>query len=485
VGAQCLYGVCRDVASGVPPIPEDRDDVTDYLAGRLELVFGPFEEREIDLPVAEVAIERMRTATDRWTYWNAFMLAVRRLHDGHTSTSSLSDFFFRNQRPMALCFIEGDADLTHDVAPKDPDYLDVLVSHAGTDRNIGMRRGDRLVRVDGQHPIAWARSLVDSVWGISPTSNHVTFAELAEQLRGLVARYAHTIEIVRCDEDGACGEVETLDLDEALPLLPDGVAYDGVACDNRPLRHLETSPPSHASESFDTVYAGQVVGTDPDEKIFGIEWESLSTTTGNDGVGPGLHDAVESWDREGALGVILDHRSGNGGTLAGPAILWDYFVTRHESDAYVDRQRAHDERPSIDQGQAIFAAARDHGLVNVVGKQAPRGGDTKVALLLTRDVSASDWLPLGLKGSPNARLFAPFQTNGGFSTRYMLSYWLGMTYVLASGDTFMPGGETHNGHGVEPDVVVLPLQSDLAAGRDSVFEAALAWLREPPEEPLP
>ena len=74
---------------------------------------------------------------------------------------------------------------------------------------------------------------------------------------------------------------------------------------------------------------------------------------------------------------------------------------------------------------------------------------------------------------------SPFETNGAFSTRYILTYWLGMTYVLASGDTFVPSGETLNGHGVEPDVRVLPLQSDLAAGRDSVFEAALAWLREP------
>jgi hypothetical protein len=34
------------------------------------------------------------------------------------------------------------------------------------------------------------------------------------------------------------------------------------------------------------------------------------------------------------------------------------------------------------------------------------------------------------------------------------------------------------GHGVVPDVVLLPRESDLLAGRDTLHEAALAWLRE-------
>ena len=100
-----------------------------------------------------------------------------------------------------------------------------------------------------------------------------------------------------------------------------------------------------------------------------------------------------------------------------------------------------------------------------------------VAVLITQDVSASDWMPLGFKGAPNTRIFGPYQTNGGFSTRYELGYWLSMGYVLATGDTFLADGSTHNGHGVEPDVVVLPKQSDLLAGHDTVFDAAITWIR--------
>ena len=116
---------------------------------------------------------------------------------------------------------------------------------------------------------------------------------------------------------------------------------------------VESSPPDHASESGDSVYGGIALGTDPAEKIYGLEWESLYTSNGTDGVGSALEDWVDTWADEEATGVVLDHRSGNGGTLAAPSILWDYFVERHESDAYVDRQRAHDERAAMRRGSSM------------------------------------------------------------------------------------------------------------------------------------
>jgi C-terminal processing protease CtpA/Prc len=76
------------------------------------------------------------------------------------------------------------------------------------------------------------------------------------------------------------------------------------------------------------------------------------------------------------------------------------------------------------------------------------------------------------------KLFAPFQTNGGFSTRYSFGYWLGVNYVIAVGDTYDVTGTTRNGRGVEPDFVVRPKQSDLLVGKDTVYEAALAWVRQ-------
>lgn len=476
----CQFGQCRHVRGWVPPIPANRDDVAAYLAARIELLFGPFLERQIDLPHARVALARMATAGNKWSYWNAFTLAVRLLRDGHTGTSSLADFVLENEKPLGLCFIEGEADLSWAQAPADDTFLDVLVSHTGKDRNLGLVRGDRLLRVDGKHPIDWARGLTEHHWSLGTTSDRDTHAELAEQLRSLVARYARTIEVVRCDPaSSTCGAPETIDLATLPPITPDE-PFERIQCDNRPLRHLADSPADHIPAGGSKVYFGQLVESDADERIWGAEWDSLYTS-GNDGVAPGLKAAVAAFEAE-ARGVVLDHRTGNGGTILGPDILWRFAVPRRPVSAYFDRQRAEDEMPSVFEGYQAFQVGLSRGMADFAGSNTPT--TLPVALLITRDVSASDWLPLGLKGaSPNVRIFGPFETNGAFSTRYYFGYWLGITYSMATGDTFDPGGRTLNGRGVEPDVVVRPRQSDLLVGRDSVFEAALAWIREELAQP--
>jgi hypothetical protein len=469
----CVWSECRNVSGWVPPIPADRDAVAGYLAARVELLFGPYLERTVDLPAVRAYLDQMRFAKDRFQFWNGFLSAVRRLHDGHTTTSGLADFVLRNPRPLALCFLEGDADLSHAVAPKDGEYLDVLVSLAGGDHNLGLHPGDRLVAVDGQHPIAWARALVGAYWGQPGISNHTTFAEHASLLRSTISRFAGTIDVVRCDPvKGTCGAVETITLAD-LPLDPPGTPIDEVYCDNRPLRHVPGAPADHSTG--ETVYSGIVNESDATEKIWGLEWESLYTTDGSDGVAGPLNTAVTSW-QTGARGVILDHRTGYGGTILAPEILWNFSIKTHANDLYVDRTYAEEEQPSVSDAQARFNAALGTQSMQYVGSGSPRT-DVPVALLLTEDVSASDWLPQGMKGGENVRLFGPFQTNGGFSTRYSLGYWLSMGYVMAVGDDILADGTTHNGRGVEPDVVVLPRQSDLLAGKDSVFEAALAWVR--------
>ncbi len=470
----CVWSECRNMNGWVPPIPADRDQVAEYLRKRIELLFGPYLERTQDLPAALVALDGMRLAKDRWTYWNGFMTAVRKLHDGHTTTSGLADFVLQNPRPVTACFLEGDADLTHEKAPKDPEYLDVLVSHAGADHALGLHPGDRLVSVDGQHPIAWARSLITVNWGQPGISNHTTFAELASSLRSLISRYAGRVAVIRCDAAAqSCGPVEEISIAN-LPFDPPGTMVDRVTCDNRPLRHLDGAPEKHTTG--DKVYQGIVQESDEVERIFGVEWESLYTTTGNDGVGADLKKAVNSWVNQGARGVILDHRTGFGGTIGAPEILWNFAVPKHPNDLYVDRTFREEEQPTPAAAQALFQAALPKGLVQYAGSGNPHT-EVPVALLLTEDVSASDWLPLGMKGAPNVKLFGPFQTNGAFSTRYSFGYWLGMSYVIAVGDDILPDGSTHNGRGVEPDVVVLPRQSDLLSSKDTVFEAAIAWVR--------
>lgn len=471
-GEVCTWGACRRVSGWVPPIPAERDVVADYLESRLAFLFGPYENRARDLPAAKVAVEAMRHAKEPWAFWNGFLLALRRLHDSHTGTGgSVAEYSLRNPRPIDACFLEGVADVSHDVAPPDPLYRDVLVSHVGASRNLGLRSGDRLVRVDGRHPIDWARSMIDVSWSLGSASNHSTFAEHAAALRSLISRYASTIEVVRCSEFG-CGALETIEV-LSIPPLADGEEFASQLCDNRPTRHVAGAPSDH--QGADGVFAGFLENVPLQEKFFGIEWDSLYTTTGQDGIGPALSKAVARIGTEGATGVILDHRRGTGGTLAGPNILWNYAVKRKPLTFFESRRRAEDEQPSLADGKALFAESVANGSVDYAGSKVANPVPT--ALLITSDISASDWLPLGLKGASNVRLFGPYETSGAFSTRLALGYWLGMSFTLASGDTYVEDGRTINGFGVPPDEVVLPRQSDLVQGKDTVFEAALAWLR--------
>jgi hypothetical protein len=471
-GEVCTWGACRRVTQWVPPLPPDREAVTEYLANRLRFLFGPYANRTQDLPAADVAIEAMRGATDPWTYWNGFLLALRRLHDSHTSSGwSPVEYGMQNPRPLDVCFIEGDADWSHAAAPRDPAYRDVLVSHAGALRNLGLKSGDRLVRVDGRHPIDWARSTIDVSWSLLPASNHSTFASLAASLRGLISRYAQRIEVVRCDS-GGCGAVESLDV-SSLAMLDADETYESQLCDNRPSRHVPGAPKDHRGE--EDVYAGFLDGTLGAERLFGIEWDSLYTTTGQDGIGPALKKAVQRVGIESAKGVVFDHRRGTGGTLAGPKIVWDYAVPKRALTFFQSRERAADEQPSTAAGKALFSAGLENFDVDFAGTEGANPVPT--ALLITDDMSASDWLPLGMKGAPHVRIFGPYETSGAFSTRLSLGYWMGLNYTLASGDSFVADGRTLNGHGVPPDEEILPKQSDLAQGKDTVYEAALAWLR--------
>jgi hypothetical protein len=56
--------------------------------------------------------------------------------------------------------------------------------------------------------------------------------------------------------------------------------------------------------------------------------------------------------------------------------------------------------------------------------------------------------------------------------------WGGLYYQFGSGDTIGADGSALIGHGVAPDVTLLPRQSDLVAGKDTLFEAALTWVRQ-------
>ncbi|MCC6213860.1 MAG: hypothetical protein IT376_03260 [Polyangiaceae bacterium] len=472
-GQACEWGRCRNVDARLPALPPVawRAELVRYLDARLRYLYGPLQNRERDLPRALTEIAAMDVATDAGAFWRHYRTAIQRLHDWHTRATDLSGFLVEDPRPIAACFVEGVADVPGGPPPATAG-LDVLVSHVGEPNPLALARGDRLVEVDGLAPVQWTRSLVGRDADHWTASNPRTFAEDVSRLPELISRFARTVTVLRCDATaGTCAAApETIEV-HALPYAPDGTRAS-VGCDNRPFRHLPESPENHSRRA---TVSGLLVESDATEAIYGLEWSGLNVSGQPGDDGPPLRDAVALW-RSSARGVVLDHRTGFGGTNLGPPILWEFVRTPFPLDLFRFRSTSDEARPSLAEGKAAFDALAAAGQVELAGGPSPRV-DVPVALLLTLDGSASDWLPLGMKGAPRVRIFGPYETAGAFSTLFNFGWWFGVGYSIAVGDTLLHTGETINGQGVAPDEIVVPRQSDLLAGRDTVHAAALAWVR--------
>ena len=476
--SECIAEFCRDGDRYVPPIPaaEYRASVTGYLRARFTQYFGGKRSRAENLPRALNALDTMKQATTPWQYWSAHSLAVRLLEDWHTNVSS-GIAAISSPRRLGVCFIEGVADLTQAAAPSHPSLKDVLVSHVGPDNTLGLVPGDRLVSVDGKHPLQWARELRDVRWRHHVATDPDVNSELAESMRRLLVDYASEFEIIRCDpKTKACSGVETI----SVTAVPEGGALP--RCDNRPQYHLKNPPESSpgALASLHQLpfqpWRELVEDSQPGEDIYGMTWDSLFGTS--QGLTPFFLES-NAFFKQNARGVILDHRAGSGGTKdAAEAITKLVRPTEVIASGPTFVLVAGDDGPqSLAEGKQRFDV-----LKNLAG-QAFRVGsnafDSKlpVALILHRDGSASDLLPLGMKGAPNVRIFGHDRTAGAFSSFYRFGYWSRYSLQIASGDSLRSDGTPLIGRGIEPDEIVPHTQTSLLDGQDAPYAAALAWVR--------
>lgn len=469
----CMSRHCVDGRGTVPPIPADKARMHAYLRSRIEALFGPYEGRKTHMPKALAALDEQLVTKSRYRYWAAFARAIRLLSDSHTSAFATWQFSYdgKGRIPLNACFLGGHADAKGAPAPG-PATPDVLVSHAGKVGSWGLVPGDRVVAVDGMPPLDFVRSLVDEDWGAPAINDPTSLGGLFEALPRAISRSAITVTLERCGGDPSKCVVETVKVaDQKPPTEP----VDGVDCDFRPKLHVAGAPEDHGFGDF--AIFGPALESKPGEEIHGMIWNSLN------GQGKVLGDisaAVKSWKDAAARGVILDHRIGNGGTFNAATPILNYAITPREDVAFVWRRRADDTGPTTaEEGLALFEQYKGTGVWPTKVGSPQAKSKVPVALLVTRDVSASDYMPHAMKGEKNVRIFGPTPTNGAFSTFLGFQIWMGVTAQIACGDTIEAGtGKSLCGTGVAPDVVVLPKQTDLMAGKDPVYDAALQWVRE-------
>lgn len=470
----CAAGWCQDGEYQVPPLPSAtyRNDIVTFLQERFQLFFGGVYSRASTLPAAVGTLGEMRNATNAWQFWDGFGTGLHRLHDWHTTLDGPVAVAGRGAFP--ICFVEGDADLTHGVAPADPVLADVLVSSVGPTQNSGLAPGDRLVAVDGMHPIAWAESLDDLDWGAWHADDPNTHAEAVERMRNLIRRFAKEITLVKCHSSVTCDAPVTIEV-ASLPILEPDIY---PTCDHRPGYHLATGNPDPVTHAVNDVYHGLLADSDQgtNEDLYGMIWDDV----GFFGSSNPYQAAIEEF-RANAKGVILDHRTGNGGTADAATYLTTLFRTPAALATYTGTNLTLgllDSPFSSQLGQTLyqlFVGVPGYGYS--VGAANART-DLKTALLLARDGSASDWFPYGMQGLTNVKIFGR-ESAGAFSSFVQFDYFNGFAWRLASGDLIKVDGTGHLGHSVVPDEMILPKQSDLVVGKDTAYEAALAWIRTP------
>ena len=473
-GQVCAQGYCQDGDAMVAPLPSAarRNLIIDVLKRKIDTFFGGVYTRSVPMKVAMATLESLRDASTAWQFWNGIATSIVQLQDSHTSPFGLPNYFARGGRAFPVCIVEGDGDLSHQLAPSTPDLPDLLVSHVGPDKNLGLKPGDRIVAVDGQHPLTWMRSLVGLDWGFFNSSDPSVFSGWVEGLPVAIRTYAGSIQVVRCDSaTKACSAPETLQV-SSFP--EDSEQTVSPACDHRPAYHLASNNPDPVTHELYDVRYGLLADSQPGEEFYGMIWNDTMWDPGQPNPWKEAYDAF----RANAKGVILDHRTGNGGTPNGAAYLTELSLQPKLASVWSISGMLGLFGESFSTADGLSLVDRwqtDPMRSYSVGSSTPRE-DIRIAVLLARDVSGSDFFPYGVKGQPNTRLFGR-RTMGAFSTFLIFETPSFMGWSLASGDFVDPTGQPQMGKGVEPDENIVPSQSDLLAGKDTVYERALAWVR--------
>jgi hypothetical protein len=470
-GEYCSAGFCRDGNIQVPKMPEGeaKKQLVRYFGDRLKIFFGGAISRRDNLPRALATISAMDNAKTPWEFWNGFATAVHQLRDWHTRISGPVGTEGRGALP--ICVVEGDADLSQALAPSTPGLPDVLISHVGPEGNSGLKAGDRIVAVNGQHPVTFAESLDDIDWDYWHSNDPAGHAEGLERLRNLIRRYATDLTVIRCDAaTSTCSAPQTIKVTE-LPTVEPSVY---PSCDHRPT-YIVPGPDATTHRVGGRVFAAPLTGVDASEGLFGMVWNSVYL----DGSSRNPYSAAYDNFRANARGVILDHRQGDGGTELASEYLTSLFRSKQRlgaSTGFNFTLGLFGPPFTPQDGLSLLSTVR-----NKSGNDFDVGSDNarpelKAALLLARDGSASDWFPEGMKGVANVRSFGR-RTAGAFSSFLQFDYYGEFNFQFGSGDYLRPDGTGHIGEGVLPDEDILPKQSDLLQGRDTVVLRALEWLR--------
>ncbi len=496
--ADCMYGHCvpSSVTWGAMPSGEHRAEFAErwsHLGSRLigdraSSEFG----RKTFTPAARELAQYARSSRK---FFGGINRLVNGLRDNHTSmgspTTANSTFGPTLQYgwsgALHACFGVVEKDLTGG-------GLGFGVFHAGDAPLTGvvLKPGDVLTAIDGMDPKKWADEVIPGLNRTSANDPKADWATQAEILAAAITARASTITLTRCASATACtGDSKTeIKIDVASKIFArisdkggygEDIKYFG--CSPRFKESVADYDPRPTTGYEDIVTPRTVDG------IVNVNFDGFSGDTEWKSKMSGIFDPKPAK-------VLMDTRQGNGGTGDNVEHLLNLLRGRDEQIGFITVVNGTYDEPSPATlfktyekcvGGEYSGAFSCFGAWGFFSELAtPPGAKSKIAWINTLDVSANDYMPRLLKGRTAMKIFAPHPTSGAFGAVTSFSSfapgWSGGSIqyqdsrFAAKYDDFA-AARWESGHGVEPDVVVAQKVSDAIAGRDTILEAARAWLK--------
>ncbi len=494
-GGDCMFGRCvaSSVTWGPMPSGDHRAEFAErwiHMASRLigDRASSDFGRKTFTPTARELA----QYATSSRKFFAGMNRLVTGLRDNHTSFGSPPSSF-STFSPMLQYGWSAALHACFGVVEKDllGGGQGFGVFHAGDEplTGVALKKGDVLVAIDGQDPKAWADAVIPTIYRTATNDPQADLGQYAELNSAAISFRAQTITVARCASATACtGEdKQEITIDVAGKVYP-AIVENGGWPDS--LEYFGCSPRfTNAVADFDERQSGEdTVTARTVDGVVNVQFDGFS---GQD-VWKGKMSAV--FDPKPAA-VLMDARQGNGGTGDNVQHLLELTRGKDERIGFITVVNGSWEDPSPaslfktyqdcvgGDGAGFFACFGAWGFFSDL--EAPPGAGSKIAWINTVDVSANDYMPKLLKGRSNLKIFAPHPTSGAFGAvtgfSSFLPGWGGGSIQYQDsrfGTTFDAFGAARweSGHGVEPDVVIAQKMSDAIAGKDTILEAARAWL---------
>ena len=490
---ECMLGRCVDpaVTAGAALSDSVRRNYIDRALHEMDLFAGVRAGRarleEYKSTLGALAGER-----DSSSFWKQSRVLHELMLDGHGSSPSFGTSFLGHLQG-GVCLGPGVADLidpgADPLAPM-PMVFDVSDSSLGAE----LKRGDVLTQIDGVDAMSWVRDRPDAFYfNGDPRGRDVL--SLGSIMGAAIAKGA-TLRFERCDKPDATSctpnEVEIVEIDTAArfaQVWSGGEPANGfgfIHCDWRFERVQE--PSSRSYPQYFTAWRDE-------GDVRHLLINGVPDTTQSGQIGTIWRSVVDSALSGGAERLIIDQRTGYGGTISTLALVVGHLL-QPGNDVFasfypwfgeiVDETMRTMLRACSSNAQDI---TRDCGLFYEVTPMllSPRhgSGNARVALLNAFDVSGNDYLSrfAQFRQAPT-RIFGYAPTFGAFGQSCSFAGHLGepspMRYqchdTTFSAGAGMPEGPFESGVGVVPDEIIYQTQSDAIAGRDTLLEAARAWV---------